>query len=268
MTDNHSAVTAAELDANFDQWSFTAKDPTTSMPYLTTVLYRCCDNDDGRFQETTRVLKAAFEAGTAALRKQLDEAREENERVRLANVDCVLHYEMARADNAKKDAALRANACRCVEDCGSDNGLPCNHWMATQALAPASQEAPASPAAEELIFGHDPQGFIDETSTGRRLAPASPSPGLTDFIASQKPLDPEFTKHADAAMWADASPSPGLDLEADAKAYRADVRLREAVIEECAKVADAHTGVSNRTSQAIARAIRALSRPVSEREGE
>lgn len=56
----------------FDRWCFTAKDPQSPLfngaplPYLTTLLHRVCGDDQAKFEEATRILQAAFEAGQEA----------------------------------------------------------------------------------------------------------------------------------------------------------------------------------------------------------
>lgn len=61
----------------FDLWCYTAKDPDSQpfpyphsprgqVPFLTTFLYRVCDNKTGPFEVGLKVLRAAFEAGQKA----------------------------------------------------------------------------------------------------------------------------------------------------------------------------------------------------------
>lgn len=60
-----------EKMTEFDAWTYTAKDPTTGMPFVTTLLYRVCDQDGTKFDEAVRILKAAYEAGQAAAAKNV-----------------------------------------------------------------------------------------------------------------------------------------------------------------------------------------------------
>jgi hypothetical protein len=49
--------------SDFEKWCYTAQDPRTGLPFLTTLLYRICDNDEAKFDEGCRLLQEAFEAG-------------------------------------------------------------------------------------------------------------------------------------------------------------------------------------------------------------
>lgn len=59
---------------SFDRWCYSAVDPRfrldsgAPLPVLTVVLYKVCGNDPSRFEEATRALRAAFEAGASAAR--------------------------------------------------------------------------------------------------------------------------------------------------------------------------------------------------------
>lgn len=59
---------------SFDRWCYSAVDPRFKMddgkplPVLTVVLYKVCGNDPAKFEEATRALRAAFEAGASAAR--------------------------------------------------------------------------------------------------------------------------------------------------------------------------------------------------------
>lgn len=55
---------------DFDRWCFTATDPKSPTqsgyhraPVITVLLFKVCGNDHEKFEEATRLLRIAFEAG-------------------------------------------------------------------------------------------------------------------------------------------------------------------------------------------------------------
>lgn len=50
----------------FDRWTYLGRDPDTHMPWITLLLHRVCDNDQAKFEEALRILRAAFAAGQQA----------------------------------------------------------------------------------------------------------------------------------------------------------------------------------------------------------
>jgi hypothetical protein len=59
---------------NFDRWLYSAVDDRhmvdgKAVPLLTTLLYRVCDGDGRKFEDVTKALQAAFEAGLGKLQK-------------------------------------------------------------------------------------------------------------------------------------------------------------------------------------------------------
>jgi hypothetical protein len=61
-----------KTNPEFEQWTYTGKDPQTNMPWVTTMLYRVCGQDGDKFDEAVRILQAAFEAGQASAGTKAD----------------------------------------------------------------------------------------------------------------------------------------------------------------------------------------------------
>lgn len=78
----HTKAAEIAADKAFDQWCFLAVDPTVlidgrPVPALTTVLFRVCAEDTGRFEDALRFLRMAFDAGRAVAHQLAGEMRDE-----------------------------------------------------------------------------------------------------------------------------------------------------------------------------------------------